>query len=67
MICNWMGCKHYKDPCAVYGYPGMKQRIRLGYCPMIDKYFDPVRQEAYYKEKHPNIRVRAGQQKQRKR
>ena len=67
MICHMNGCEHYKDPCSVYGYLGMRFRIRMGYCPMLDQYFDPKKQEAYFKEKHPNLRKRVGQQKQRSR
>lgn len=64
MTCLWNGCKHYKDPCNVYGYKGMKLRIRLGYCPIADKFFDAEREEAYMKEKFPNRKKRVGQQKQ---
>jgi hypothetical protein len=63
-ICHLNGCGHYKDPCSVYGYSGMRLRVRLGYCPRFDQYFDAETQEAYVATKTKKGRVRAGQQKQ---
>ncbi len=63
-ICHLNGCKDYKDPCSVYGYSGMRLRIRLGYCPRFDYYFNAEIQAKYIAKKTDKGRVRAGQQKQ---
>lgn len=75
--CHTIECKNYREAeidettetkicdCKVYGGDGMLLRMRLGYCPIIDKYFNPTVQAA--KEKaHKLSKGRVGQQKQRR-
>jgi len=73
--CHNMECAHYRraeldneviEACKIYNVEGMKLRMRIGYCPIIDKYFNPVVQEVYDRSQKPGIKGRVGQQKQRR-
>jgi hypothetical protein len=52
--------------CTVYSGEGREFRLRQGYCPIIDRYFDDVAQEAYKARKRAAGKHRIGQQKQRR-
>lgn len=71
MKCHEIGChrflQHAYRLCSVYNIYGMEFRQRQGYCPIIDKYFNPERQKVYEQSKNIKGRSRVGQQKQRKR
>lgn len=63
ILCNKLdedGC------CTVYPYEGTLFRIKQGYCPIPDKYFDPDKQAEYEKQKGMTGKARIGQQKTRR-
>jgi hypothetical protein len=66
-----MDIKETMHPCVgcmcSYSSEGKRFRDRMGYCPIVDKYFDADKQEVYEESKRPKGKGRVGQQKQRKR
>lgn len=67
-----MTCSNKKCPKEICAYPTdnpvFEQNIReiMGYCPLVDMYFDEEIQEAYELSKIPKGKRRMGQQKGRR-
>lgn len=68
-----MTCSNEKCPKEICPYPsdnpvfGSNIREMIGYCPIVDMYFNHEKQEAYELSKIPKGIGRVGQQKQRRR